>query len=73
MIPLPTCPDKDVACAGKHGYASAALAKEVCSRSARKKHKSAEVYKCIHCRLWHIGHVLRNRRHKERSLKTWIR
>lgn len=45
-----------VACAGKVGFQSFAIAKDVADRPKKTESaKGRQPYKCMHCTQWHLG------------------
>lgn len=52
---------RDIQCLGKEHYGDRALAEKVKRRRARHCPK-LEVYRCPHCRDWHIGNGIVRRR-----------
>lgn len=48
-------------CAGKESYNSRPLAEKVAKRR-NQRNRRLNVYKCPHCRTWHMGSIVRNPR-----------
>lgn len=70
MSTVSLCPDKEVACDGKHGYESYAQATAIARRGAHNRVGTTDAYKCQFCHKWHIGQPSRNRHKKARSVKV---
>lgn len=51
--------DELSSCQGKAAFVTWTLANQTCERrrkSEQTRHEPQQVYRCQHCRHWHIGH-----------------
>lgn len=46
---------QQAACFGKQAFKSRHLAKEVATRTNRRRDGTLGTYRCVHCDAWHIG------------------
>ena len=48
----------DRECGPKQGYLSKAEAKRVARMMSARERDQLHLYRCPHCRVWHVGHVV---------------